>query len=74
MQDKEGNLQGGKDNFYVALVFALELKLSKTLSGLVYFVLQLSGGLCPPYKYSTKYTNPLRVFDNFNSKAKTQAT
>ena len=36
-----GNLQGGKDNFYVAWVFALELKLSKTLSGLVYFVLQL---------------------------------
>ena len=36
-----GNLQGGKDNFYVAWVFALELKLSKTLSGLVYSVLQL---------------------------------
>ena len=33
--------KGGKDNFYVAWVFALELKLSKTLSGLVYFVLQL---------------------------------
>ena len=39
--DKRGNLQGEKDNFYVAWVFALELKLSKTLSGLVYFVLQL---------------------------------
>ena len=58
----------------VAMVFALELKLSKTLRGLVYFVLQLWGGLRPPYKYGTKYTSPLRVFDNFNSKAKTKAT
>ena len=39
--DKGFHLQGGQDNFYVAWVFALELKLSKTLSGLVYFVLQL---------------------------------
>ena len=31
---------GGKDNFYVAC-FALELKLSKTLSGLVHFVWKL---------------------------------
>ena len=58
----------------VMLVFALELKLSKTLRELVYFVLQLQGGLRPPYKYGTKYTSPLRIFDNFNSKAKTQAT
>ena len=39
--DKGVHLQGGQDNFYVAWVFALELKLSKTLSGLVYSVLQL---------------------------------
>ena len=39
--DKGVHLQGGQDNFYVDWVFALELKLSKTLSGLVYFVLQL---------------------------------
>ena len=58
----------------VAMVFALELKLSKTLRGLVYFVLQLQGGLRPPYKYGTKYTSPLRVFDNFNFKAKTIGT
>ena len=56
------------------MVFALELKLSKTLSGLVYFVLQLLGGLRPPYKYGTKYTSTLRVFDNFDSKAKNIST
>ena len=28
----------------------------------------------PPYNFNTKYTSPLRVFDNFNSKAKTIAT
>ena len=28
----------------------------------------------PPHKYGTEYTSPLRVFDNFNSKAKTIAT
>ena len=38
------------------MVFALELKLSKTLRGLVYFVLQLWGGLRPLYKYGTKTT------------------
>ena len=43
-----GNLQGRKDNFYVAWVFALELKLSKSLSGLVYFVPYLKGGRSPP--------------------------
>ena len=42
----------------VAMVFALELKLSKTLRGLVYFVLQSSGWLRPPYKYGTKYKAP----------------
>ena len=31
------------------------------------------GGLRPSYKYGTDYTRPLRVFDNFNSKAKTIA-
>ena len=56
------------------MVFALESKLSKTLRGLVCFVLQLSGGLRPLYKYGKKYTSPLRVFDNFNSKAKTIGT
>ena len=40
-RDKGVHSQGGQDNFYVAWVFALELKLSKTLSGLVYSVLQL---------------------------------
>ena len=49
------------------------MKLSKTLRGLVYFVLQLWGGVWPPYKHSTEYTSPLRVFDNFKSKAKTIA-
>ena len=56
------------------MVFALELKLSKTLRGLVYFVPYLYGGRSPPYNCNTKYTSPLRVFDNFNSKAKTIAT
>ena len=28
-------------------------------------------GRSPPYNCNTKYTSPLRVFDNFNSKAKT---
>ena len=56
------------------MVFALKLKLSKTLRGLVYFVLQLLGGLRPPYKYGTEYTSPLRVSDNFNFKAKTIGT
>ena len=37
--DNGVHLQGGQDNFYVAWVFALELNLSKTLRGLVYFVL-----------------------------------
>ena len=47
--DKGVHLQGGQDNFYVAWVFALELKLSKSLSGLVYFVLQLCGGAFAPH-------------------------
>ena len=34
----------------------------------------MGGGLCPPYKYVTKCTSQLRVFDNLNSKAKTLAT
>ena len=72
--DKRVHLQGGQDNFYVAWVFALELKLSKTLSGLVYFVPYLYGGPSPPYICNTTYTSPLRVFDNFNSKAKILAT
>ena len=46
--DKGVHLQGGQDNFYVAWVFALELKLSKTLSGLVYSVPYLYGGRSPP--------------------------
>ena len=29
------------------------------------------GGFPPRDKYGTKYTSPLRVFDNFNSKVKT---
>ena len=58
----------------VASVFALEMKLSKTLSGLVYFVPYLYGGRSPPYNCNTKYISPLRVFDIFNAKAKTQAT
>ena len=55
------------------MVFALEVKLSKTLKGLVYFVPYLYGGRSPPYNYNTKYTSPPRVFDtpsihsNFNS-------
>ena len=56
------------------MVFALELKLAKTLRGLVYFVPYLYGGRSPPYNRNTKYTSPLRVFDNFNSKAKTVGT
>ena len=56
------------------MVFALELKLSKTLRGLVYFVPYLYGGRSPPYNCNTKYTSLLRVFDNFNSKVKTLAT
>ena len=55
------------------MVFALKLKLSKTLRGLVYFVLYLYGGRSPPYNCNTKYTS-LRVFDNFNFKAKTIGT
>ena len=53
--------KGGKDDFYVAWVFALELKLSKTLSGLVYFVPYLHRGRSPPYNCHTKYTRPLRI-------------
>ena len=45
------------------MVFALELKLSKTLRGLVYFVPYLFGGQSPPNNYNTKYTSPLRDFD-----------
>ena len=56
------------------MVFALGLKLSKTLRGLVYFVPYLHRGRSPPYNCNTKYTSPLRVFVNFNSKAKTIAT
>ena len=58
------------------MVFTLELKLSRTLRGLVYFVPYLCGGRSPPYNCNTKCTTvaPLRVFDNFNSKAKTIAT
>ena len=51
------------------MVFALKLKLSKTLRGLVYFVPYLYGGRSPPYNCNTKYTSPLRVFDNLNFKA-----
>ena len=40
------------------MVFALELKLSKSLRGLVHFVLQLKGGLRHSYKYGSKCTNP----------------
>ena len=32
------------------------------------------GGEATPYNCNTKYTSPLRVFDNFNSTAKTLAT
>ena len=56
------------------MVFALELKLSKTLRGLVYFVPYLYAGRSLPYNCNTKYKSPLRVFDSFNSKAKTIAT
>ena len=56
------------------MVFALKLKLSKTLRGLVYFVPYLYGGRSPSYNYNTKYTSPLKVFDNFNSKAEKLAT
>ena len=56
------------------MVLALKLKLSKTLRGLVYFVPYLHGGRSPPYNCNTKYTSPLRVFANFNSKAKNIAT
>ena len=52
------------------MIFALKLKLSKTLRGLVYFVPYLYGGRSPPYNCNTKYTSPLSVFDNFNFKAK----
>ena len=56
------------------MVFALELKLSKTLRGLVYFVPYFYRGRSPHYNCNTKHTSPLRVFDNFNSNAKTIAT
>ena len=56
------------------MFFALELRLSKTLRGLVYFVPYIYAGRSPPYNCNTKYTSPLRAFDNFNSKAKTLAT
>ena len=47
-RDKGVHSQGGQDNFYAAWVFALELKLSKTLSGLVYSVPYLYGGRSLP--------------------------
>ena len=37
----------------------------------MHFVPYSYGGRSPRYNYNTKYTSPLRVFDNFNSKAKT---
>ena len=51
----------------------MELKLSITLSGLVYFVPCSYGERSPPYNCNTKYTSPVKVVDNFNSKAKTLA-
>ena len=56
------------------MVFALELKLSKTLRGLMYFVPYLYRGRSPSYNCNTESTSPLRVFDNFNPKAKTLDT
>ena len=56
------------------MVFALELKLSKTMRGLVCFVPYLQWGAKPPHTCNTKYTSPLRVFGNFNAKAKTLDT
>ena len=47
--------------------FALELKLSKSLMGLVYFVRYLYGGRSPTYNYNTKYTSTPRVFDTPSS-------
>ena len=56
------------------MVFALELKLSKTLRGLVYFVPYLHGGRSPPISAIQNTQAPLRVFDDFHFKAKTIGT
>ena len=53
------------------MVFALELRLSKTLKGLVYFVLYLYRWAKIPHNCNSKFTSLLRVCDKFNSKAKT---
>ena len=58
------------------MVFALKLKLSETLRGLCILYCSCRGlrPQCKYFQYGTKYTSPLRVFDNFIFKAKTIAT
>ena len=54
--------------------FGFEIELIKNSEESCVFCIAVMGGLRPLYKYRTKYTSPLRVFDNFNSKAKATAT
>ena len=56
------------------MVFALELKLSKTLRWLVYFDCSYRGGFAPRISTRQNTQAPLRVDDHFNSEAKTIAT
>ena len=54
--------------------FCFGIEVVKNSEEAVVFYIAVMGGLRPPYKYGTKYTSPLRVFDNFNFKAKTIGT
>ena len=55
--------------------FCFGIEVVENSEGACVFCIAVIGEAKPlPYKYGTKYTSPLRVFDNFNSKAKTIGT
>ena len=54
--------------------FCFGIEVVKNSEGACVFCTVLIRGAKPPYNCNTKYTSPLRVFDNFNSKAKTIGT
>ena len=51
--------------------FCFGIEVVKNSEGLVYFASYLYGGEAPPITKVQNTQAPLRVFDNFNSKAKT---
>ena len=54
--------------------FCFGIGVVKNSQGACVFCTAVIGVPRTPYKYGTKYKSPLRVFDNFRSKAKTIAT